>query len=399
MNGEDWKSAIRTKAEFEKEINERRKKYKVSGIFFDQFFPQTIHTFQKYSNFCTDANTITLDDIQPLFLRPCFDRDDLLQKRQISSIPKYYFFIDEKDQKNHFIMGGILIHEEYLGFLNKAILNLKKIIVDQFNLPINDINNYYIKGESNQQIYDETINSFKKHEFNKQMSFEKWRIFGEILEKFHNQYSFHFSIVDKKSCSKEELLEKTIENLTMSLKGFHFDHLEIITDDLDDGSRNKIDQSLKKYSCNISHQTYSLNIVPKNDRSSNETTALLQYVDLCVYAFSRFVSPSFNEATQAYSLLADFEIYKYKQPSGKEIDPKVIQQFDIIKNVFYNLCFSILYDLYPAYSEKANSSVIFSDDKDHVNAGKDICHAIRKFCSRESSIFDPDRLFIDFNDL
>lgn len=235
----------------------------------------------------------------------------------------------------------------------------------------------------------------KDNEKQKETNFEpltRWLLWTKALKSINPSYSFHSAtLIPKKypfnSSNKRakniEKYEAAFDAIFESLKAHKNANISIIIDNVSGSEQkafyNAIEKARSEY--NISNVT----IVEKDDFGGLESS-ILQFVDMQIYALSRFILP-----TGSGNILVDFEKYpleyltdSYSNSSIEKRDcymQMASAKFHLIKYLYHNLRFSIKKKLSFENTDDLYSSCCLLTRETNRNYGQNIDELIHSFCT------------------
>lgn len=355
---------------------------------FDQNNIVRIRTVKKFDKRYRNPEEIALEEFTPVQEL----HYDTTSKSQYGNLvaPNYYLFIDEKKElNNHFCIGGIMISEHEIHKIDTFMKDYKKLIKPQLNT-----DDWYVKGEGKHEY---KLKVFHQEIIKKENNYDRtrrWSILGTILENLDTNYAFHFSLINElkyvnpNSIRKERAKErhnawgKALENLFSTLDVYEYNKLFIITDNIDQAIEKNFNSSIKKFYKNKSFVD-DIQIIKKTEFDTVNSN-LLQYVDINLYAITRFILPP--EDKGRYNILVNFENYAYKDVKNGKNNFEIeyfASNFEIIKNIFHNIKFHTLKDisLKNNGSKSKLSSIVYDGGIVHLNFGSYVMQKINSFCT------------------
>lgn len=288
-----------------------------------------------------------------------------------------YLFIDERDitSKNGdaFFLGGILTEKTLLDEINKFTVNFKK----KFRPDLNP-HKWFLKGSG------EWINeNFESQKESKSEALLRWLLWSEEIEKLDTKYNFHATttLIDKltythtnkkKKKQKAEYLTIAFENLLITLLPYKYSKINIVTDNIENIQKDVFENIFNNSRNKFNLQKFE--IIKKDDFASLYSN-ILQFVDMQIYALSRFIMP-----TDSGHILMNFEEYvmeySHKTISNTVKDKginyihEIASKHHIIAKLYHHFRWKISQNYHLVeLDDEALSSVILISDVTHLNFG------------------------------
>lgn len=288
-----------------------------------------------------------------------------------------YLFIDERKitskNGNAFFLGGILTEKTLLEELNKFTINFKK----KFRSDLNP-NKWFLKGSG------EWINeSFESQKESKNEALSRWLLWSNEIEKLDTKYNFHATttLIDKleythtnkkKKKQEVEYLTRAFENLLTTLLPYKYSKINIVTDNIENTQKEVFEKVFNNAKRNYNLQKFE--IIKKNDFASVYSN-ILQFVDMQIYALSRFIMP-----TDSGNILMNFEEYAMEHSNKTIFDTaknkgnyyihQIASKHHIIGKLYHHFRWKISQNYHLVeLDDEALSSVILISKEKHLNFG------------------------------
>ncbi len=288
--------------------------------------------------------------------------------------------LDEREPNKNIFIGGILVDIKSANTIHKLVTSVKEVFRPEIAS-----NEWMIKGSG------EWV---KENEKQKETDFEpltRWLLWTKALKSINPCYSFHSAtLISKKypfsSSNKRakniEKYEAAFDAVFESLKAHKYANISIIIDNVSGSEKkafyNSIEKSKSEYNIN------NVTIVEKDEFDGLESS-ILQFVDMQIYALSRFILP-----TGSGNILVDFEKYpleyltnNYRNGSIEKRDCHMqiaSAKFHLIKDLYHNLRFSIKKNLVFKNIDRSYSSCSLLSRETNRNYGRNIDELIHSFC-------------------
>lgn len=284
--------------------------------------------------------------------------------------------IDEREDPTGFMfIGGILIARDDLEKVKRFMIKFKK----KFK-PNLKPSGWFLKGSGTHE--GETKDSLDH-------ALTRWLLWSKHLGACNFHYQFHSCSLNKNkyhpsSTNKKyrniEFYKVLYEGLFDSLEQHKFSKIEIVTDNIEGAQLTAFNDVVSSYQTTKIKLLTAKAPIRKGDLSSFESFTL-QFVDMQIYAMSRFIYPSGS------NVLMDFEKFSYAHSSGKifEINDDhavniMAAKYYIISDMYHHIRNKIKTNICsPNFNEPISTMALISD-KIHRNFGSSIDGAIFDFC-------------------
>ncbi|MCE7535598.1 DUF3800 domain-containing protein [Aliivibrio fischeri] len=340
---------------------------------------------EDFDYFMPDANQVTIDQMLMLghnilpgvngwsgFLTQYFHPDD-----------ETILYIDERENDDHLFIGGCLVSAKEKHEILPELSQFKNTFRSE-----NNAEQWFLKGSGMHAGVDKD---------NGDDALSRWILWAKFLKTFPCFYRFHSVSLNKKKFIYSESQPKwknieryrcAYEALFKTLEQNRHSKITVVTDNVQGAQLKGLKQAIEN-SVNILERKVLLDPpVPKEDFSSIDSN-WLQFVDMQIYALSRFTFPS------GRNVLMDFEKYSYDVSEGDFIissDPKElmkqriqVSKYFILKDIFHHLRLKFVTRLVsPHYTETISSMVCISD-KEVLNFADIVDKSIHGFCNRAHS--------------
>ncbi len=344
-------------------------------------------TAKDYEYFIPNANQIQQDDILQLTYHVLPGaKGSGFQVNYINPHTELTLYLDERENDEHLFIGGILLKSSDSIQIKKS-LDLYK---NKFR-PELLADSWFLKGSG------AWLNSDGSQVESSYEALTRWMLWAKHLKTIDTYYQFHSCSLNKsrfvgseKSRQKQniERYQTVYKTLFKTLEQLRFCNITIITDNVEGAQYIGLKNAISEANGNL---VTNLNLVPpirKEDFSSADS-ACLQFVDMQIYAMSRFIFPSGN------NVLMEFEKFAYEHANGtiqKTLENLseqeryfMIAKYYVLKDIFQHLRHKIVKRLLsPNYDEPVSSMSIISDNE-YLNFGSDVDYAIHRFCNIPNS--------------
>ncbi|APP06741.1 hypothetical protein [Vibrio harveyi] len=300
----------------------------------------------------------------------------------------YFLYLDERElPQNRLYIGGCLVGEQQSKTLTQPYLNFKSYFRPELNS-----RDWYMKGSG--EWLQEGIKSTES----KEEALTKWILWAKFLNILKTQYTFHSVMVDtekfiyqeakkKKQRKTVELYRESYLSLFKTLERQRKSKIYVVTDNIEGAQLKGFQQAIERSDTILDAKVLGEPPVPKSDFSS-EYSCWLQFVDMQIYAASRFISPS------GRNVLMDFEKYAYEIAEGQFKPPQTPEErleyrkkeasYFILKDIFHHIRLSFTKNTHSPNYPKPFSSMVLVTAQEYLNFGDDVDVAIHEFCNRNT---------------
>lgn len=344
-------------------------------------------TAKDYEYFIPAADQIQQDDILQLMYHVLPGaKGSGSQANYISPHTDLTLYLDERENDEHLFIGGILLESSDSTQI-KTSLDLYK---NKFRPELLE-NSWFLKGSGS------WLSSDGSHIESSYEALTRWLLWAKHLKTIDTYYQFHSCSLNKarfvgteKSRRKQniERYQTVYKALFKTLEQLRFCNITIITDNVEGAQYTGLQNAISEANGKLVSNLNLIPPIPKEDFSSTNS-ACLQFVDMQIYAMSRFIFPSGN------NVLMDFEKFAYEHSQGtihqtmKKLNVQdqffMAAKYYIIKDIFHHLRHRIIKNLLsPNYDNPVSSMSIISENE-YLNFGSDVDSAIHKFCTMPNS--------------
>ncbi len=342
-------------------------------------------TTEDFNFFIPPADRIQQNDILDL-------RYHLLPGAQGSGDLTHYFhpdtelvlYLDERENDQHFFIGGVLVakDESILSRLD----NYKSIFRPEL-LP----RTWFLKGSGSWLLNNEV------QEESEDEALTRWILWAKLLKSFDIHYRFHSCSVNKqkivyqaKSRKKKnvERYQRAYETLFRTLEQQKHCKIKVVSDNVEGAQLTGLQNAVETSNTYLEHKIELQSPIPKEDCHSNES-GWLQFVDMQIYALSRFISPS------GENVLMDFEKFAYSH-AMKTIQQDLanrtpteqrffVAKYYILREIFHHLRHHFDTNILSRNYREPLSTMALVSEYSHLNFAFLIDQAIFNFCNTPNS--------------
>ncbi|EGQ8922737.1 DUF3800 domain-containing protein [Vibrio parahaemolyticus] len=298
-------------------------------------------------------------------------------------------YLDERENDTHLFIGGCLVASNEAKDILPELASFKS----KFR-PENDPMTWFLKGSGMHVGVDADV---EDEENARQDALSRWVLWARFLASFGCYYRFHSVSVNKQKFVHSETARKkknveryrrAYESLFKTLEQNRHSKITVVTDNVEGAQLAGLQEAIDN-SDNILERKITLSPpVPKEDFTS-VASSWLQFVDMQIYALSRFIFPS------GENVLMKFEKYPYDSARGDvemSKDPVVINQqrfevarYFILKDIFHHIRRHFVVRLVSPHYETSISSMACITDKEILNFADLVDKSIHGFCNRQFS--------------
>lgn len=340
-------------------------------------------TAKDYEFFIPGHDQICQDDILPLSFNVLPGaKGSGMVVNYINPSTKLTLYLDERENNNHLFIGGILLCSHDAIKIKHSIDQYKK----NFRPEI-DENSWFLKGSG------ECVYSDGKLQDSQEEALTRWILWAKYLDVVQEYYEFYSCSLNKCKFTGNALERYHIvyKILFTTLERLRFCDITVVTDNLDtNGAQYKgLQKAILEASGSLVAKLNLVSPIPKQDFSSIHS-GCLQFVDMQIYAMSRFIFPSGN------NILMDFEKYLYALSNGtigtldKDSVYYMSAKYQILKKIFHHLRHRIVKNLLSANYDQPLSSMSIISTQKCLNFGSNVDRAIHRFCSCYSADIEFD---------
>lgn len=295
--------------------------------------------------------------------------------------------IDEREDQENLFIGGVLISRADLKELKLFVNKFKK----KFRPELNE-DSWFLKG-SGKCLFENEKGKVDERSDSKEEALTRWVLWSKSLTDLKIYYQFHSctlaknKYIPRENSTRKKNIERyavAYENLFDSLEQHKYSKIQIITDNLEGAQRTALEEVSEKYLGRYNNLSEKPLIAPKKDFST-EISLALQFVDMQIYAMSRFIYPS------GKNVLMDFE--NIAQESARGNLENVIKtkgdyevhlmdaKYHIISDIFHHLKNKFITNLCSPNYEMPISSMVLVTNVIYRNFGYDVSKAVFDFCN------------------
>jgi hypothetical protein len=348
-----------------------------------------------FDYFIPDANNVIQDQVLMLGynLLPGVKNWSGFPTQFFSPDDEVTLYLDEREDKEHLFIGGCLVPDFNAHLLDDELNTFKKTFRPELNA-----SDWFLKGSgswvTNVGIQKETMEE----------ALSRWILWAKFLKTLSSFYRFHSVSIDKEKIIYKETKPKKInveryqrayEALFKTLEQNRFSKIRVVTDNVEEAQLTGLQEAIKNSSSILEKEIELYPPVSKKDFSSN-FSHWLQFVDMQIYALSRFIFPS------GCNVLMDFEKYSYElsngnftisNDSGELMKQRLmVSKYFILRDIFHHLRHRFVTKLVSPNYEKTLSSMVCISDKETLNFADLVDSSIHNFCNRPNS-----EITFDFN--
>ncbi|MDK2849304.1 MAG: hypothetical protein PWP34_2657 [Desulfuromonadales bacterium] len=291
-------------------------------------------------------------------------------------------FIDERFAKDFTFIGGVLVLDDCISPIKDFVAQVKSEYRPELRP-----SEWMIKG-SGQWLHDGVEKKETKIE-----ALTRWLLWSRALASRNLSYDFHSATLlskkysfkkNKKRAKNIEKFEVIFDALFGTLKAHKQAKIRIVTDNMQGAQltafNNSIDKAVQGKSINITDVT----ILEKEEYDSVDSN-LMQFVDMQIYALSRFIMPSNN------NILMDFEDFAIEHSEGTIHEAAkrkgnlsihiLAAKYHLLGELFHSLRHTIRKNQYHQGISEPESSCCLLSDRAIKNFGQHIDQSIHSFCS------------------
>lgn len=293
-------------------------------------------------------------------------------------------YLDERENDQFFFVGGVLVADD--ANILSRLDNYKSIFRPEL-LP----RTWFLKGSGswllNNEVQEET----------EEEALARWILWAKFLNKFDIFYQFHSCSINKEKIIYNETSRKkknieryqrAYEALFRTLEQQKHCKIKVVSDNIEGAQLTGLENAIANSSAYLSHKITLQPPVPKEDCHSNES-GWLQFVDMQIYALSRFISPS------GENVLMDFEKFSYShakksiQHELKKRSPSdarfFVAKYYILRDIFHHIRHHFVTNiLSPNYAHPISTMALVSE-QDNLNFASLVDAAIHSFCNTPNS--------------
>lgn len=293
-------------------------------------------------------------------------------------------YLDERFDKQFTFIGGSLFDDRVIENTANFVLEFK----NKFR-PEMQPNEWMLKGSGKWIYLDKEITESKFE------ALTRWVLWAKSINLADLNFDFHsVTLLNKKYQYKSknkrdkniEKFEVLFDEIFDSLKVHKNARIRIVTDNMKGAQLAGFENSCEKYKekLNIS----GVSIIEKQDFSSQESL-LLQFVDMQIYAMSRYIVPSNG------NILMDFEEFAMEHTNGTIHSTAknkgdfylhfMAAKYHILKSIFQKTRLTIRKNQFFEKSNIPESSCRLLSNIKHRNFGDTIDQSIHAFCTNPSN--------------
>ena len=302
---------------------------------------------------------------------------------------KLYLFIDERDLNNGkaFFLGGVLLSQMEITQISNFIINFKKLFRPETNPE-----DWFIKG-SGIWLDNQDISHYETEE----EALTRWILWAKEIIKLRASYTIHSSTTlrekiqythRKRKKKKSEYYKITFESLLDTLMQHQYANITIVTDNIEGGQKKAFDEVLENYTGKINVEEL---LIIKKENFNSEFSNILQFVDMQIYAISRFIMP-----TDSGNILMGFEEFA-REHSNKTIKDTMREKGNfyihmmaaknhIIAQLYHHLRHRISTGLHMLeFNDLESSSMVLNAKNTYIDFGSDVDKSIWHFITNVGS--------------
>ncbi|AVT49761.1 hypothetical protein [Shewanella baltica] len=309
---------------------------------------------------------------------------------------EYILYLDERENDKYLYIGGCLVNRVSSPTLVQPFLNFKNYYRPELNPK-----DWYMKGSG------EWLIKGSKFAESKDEAFTKWILWTKFLKILKTPYAFHSITIDKiKFSHKEksnknkniELYREAYLALLKTLEIQRYSKISIVTDNIEGAQFKGYLEAVEQSDSILENKIIGKSPVSKSDFFS-EHSCWLQFVDMQIYALSRFIYPSGHNVLMNFEKYAyDLGINNWKAPETHEdlLELKVKESsYFILKDLYHHLRLRSKKNIHSPNYQSPISTMVLITNKEYLNFAEDVDKAIHEFCNRnvakEKITFSIDR--------
>lgn len=282
---------------------------------------------------------------------------------------KKSIYLDERGDRNpnvksaldYFFIGGIEIDDKDKATITQFIRDFKTRLY-----PEKDSNTWELKGASNPAfIGNSSLPKEENGQLHKLAAEAKWAMWAKAIKDTRLPYKIHGSFIKLSqfkannpeatekdiiktgfisvaykfvncACVDRYLNQEMLLDYTIFPSSFYFDNVT----GLQETSLLEAFQEYPEYYPHIANGFcvgQNLNFIT-NERFDDDDELMMQFVDMQIYALTRFLSPSRGKYNDSANILIDFEEYVYKLPLIQENELQLsADELKRISELHYNI--------------------------------------------------------------
>lgn len=318
-------------------------------------------------------------------------------------------FLDERgtDAFDFYFLGGVALAPPDVHSLAEWVREFKRALHPEY-----DPNEWYMKG-SGQSIY-----RGRRQDDTRQQAFDRWVAWAQRIEHLAVRYSFHATLVlprkligragtrpmqrpEQVDCVFKAAMVATLAGL--SLRGGRT--VDLFVDRVEGAQRDAVMWGVEAINQAAQAEAGLVGVdaveeVAK-DECASDAAHILQFVDMNIYALSRFILPSGS------NILADFERWPLTHATGNadprlgaqaaQVPDEAIQRYFDIAKLYHHLRFRFLKN-HVSPAGVRQSSIVLVAGENHMNFAHDVDIAIWSFCNTMWQGWTKERMLMNLNE-
>jgi len=295
-------------------------------------------------------------------------------------------YLDERESNEHLFIGGTLVLDDESSDMTVPLNQYKTLF-----RPEHQPTEWFLKGSGKWLLNDDEL------EESSDEALTRWILWAKFLKSFDVFYQFHSVSVNKETITYEstsrsrrnvERYQRAYEALFRTLEQQRFCKIKVVTDNVEGAQLTGLQRAIDESDSYLDKKIQLLPPIAKTDRSSNHS-AWLQFVDMQIYALSRFIFPS------GQNVLMDFEKFAYEHAQGTILGTQqglgneklefMAAKYYILKDIFHHIRHRLVTNLLsPNYTEPLSTMAIVSAGV-NFNFAAAVDGAIHSFCNTANS--------------
>lgn len=258
---------------------------------------------------------------------------------------KKSIYLDERGDRNpnvksaldYFFIGGVEVNDKDKATIIQFVRDFKAKLY-----PEQDSNSWELKGASNPAfIGDSNLSKEENGKLHKLAAENKWGMWAKAIEAARLPYKLHGSFIklsqfkaNNPAATEEDVIKTAFINVAYKFVNFacvdrHLDQnrqwdytifpSRFYFDNVTGLQEKAVLEAFQEYPAHYPHIAngfcvgQNLSFIT-NERFDDDDELMMQFVDMQIYALTRFLSPSRGKGNDSANILIDFEEYVYKLP-------------------------------------------------------------------------------------